>query len=416
MGHAHQKGIIHRDLKPGNVLVTLQDGQPAAKVIDFGIAKAMQTRLTDKTLFTELRQLIGTPEYMSPEQAETGLSDIDTGSDIYSLGALLYEMLTGTTPFDGKELRGKPFAEMQRVIREVGPTRPSMRIGELAAGSGEAVAGRRQTDARRLGQKVRGELDWIVMKCLEKDRRRRYESVSELDADLKRHLADEPVLARPPGSLYSLGKFCRRHRIGLGVACVVAVSLGLLATGAVYAAFRDARQRERHLLDLRAEQTVTLAQKKRAEDARAEAEAVNRFVEEMLEGADPFAVAPAGAGQTTTRPADTAVRDVLDGAAARLDAGRLKGQPATEAAVRTTLGRSYLGLGFYHQAEAQFRNALAIRTRLYQGDHPELAKSWINLGLALRGWRDYAGAEKAYSQAVEMQRRLFGVHRRSSVD
>ncbi|MCI0677309.1 MAG: serine/threonine protein kinase, partial [Phycisphaerales bacterium] len=198
--HAHTKGIIHRDLKPSNVLVSTQDGRPFAKVIDFGIAKATSARLTEKTLFTEHKALIGTPEYMSPEQAEGSL-DIDTRTDVYSLGVLLYELLTGTTPFDSASLRAAAFAEIQRIIREVEPPKPSTRLSQ-SLDTLASVAAHRHTEPRKLGTIIRGELDWIVMKALEKDRTRRYESASGLAADVQRYLEDEPVQACPPSVGY----------------------------------------------------------------------------------------------------------------------------------------------------------------------------------------------------------------------
>src|SRR5262249_26740066 len=192
--HAHQKGIIHRDLKPSNVLVTLHDDKAVPKVIDFGIAKATGPQLTDKTLFTHFAQLIGTPLYMSPEQAQMSGLDIDTRSDVYALGVLLYELLTGTTPFDQERLRRAGYDEMRRIIREEEPARPSTRFSTLGQ-AGTAVCANRKSEPTKLSQLVRGELDWIVMKALEKDRNRRFETASAFAADVQRHLNDEPVQA-----------------------------------------------------------------------------------------------------------------------------------------------------------------------------------------------------------------------------
>ncbi len=264
--HAHQKGIIHRDIKPRNVLVTVADGRPIPKVIDFGIAKATSGRLTEKTLFTEHRALIGTPEYMSPEQAEMSGVDIDTRSDIYSLGVLLYELLTGTTPFDPKELRLAAFGEIQRIIREVEPLKPSTRLSGMKQ-TLASIAAHRRTEPTRLPGLVRGDLDWSVRRCLEKDRTRRYETANGLALDVQRHLAGEAVAAAPPGAAYRLRKFARRHRrpVIAGSALALTLVLGLVGTtlGFVQA---EARRRD-------AERSETVARDEQAAARAAEAEA-----------------------------------------------------------------------------------------------------------------------------------------------
>lgn len=233
--HAHQKGIIHRDIKPSNVLITLHDGRPVPKVIDFGIAKATGQRLTEKTLFTRFAQMVGTPEYMSPEQAEFSGLDVDTRSDIYSLGVLLYQLLTGVTPFDGEKLREAGYAEMQRIIREDDPDKPSTRLSTM----GEAltdVAKHRRVAPEALRKIIRGDLDWIVMKTLEKDRTRRYETASELATDIERHLSDELVLAGPPSTVYRLRKFVRRNRVAVMTGLLIAAALLVSAlVSAMYA-------------------------------------------------------------------------------------------------------------------------------------------------------------------------------------
>jgi tetratricopeptide (TPR) repeat protein/serine/threonine protein kinase len=240
--HAHQKGIIHRDIKPSNVMVTLHDDKPLVKVIDFGIAKAIGQQLTEKTLFTNFAQMIGTPLYMSPEQAEMSGLDVDTRSDIYSLGVLLYELLTGTTPFDKQRLRMAGYDEIRRIIREEEPPKPSTRIRTLKSeprtpvseseqplttvrATMDTIAAQRKSDPKRLSQLLRRELDWIVMKCLEKERNRRYETANGLARDIQRYLHDEPVLACPPSRLYRVRKFARRHTVALGVASLLAASL-----------------------------------------------------------------------------------------------------------------------------------------------------------------------------------------------
>ena len=226
--HAHQKGIIHRDIKPSNVLVTLHDGVPVPKVIDFGIAKATNFELTEKTLFTLHRHMIGTPAYMSPEQMEMSGLDIDTRSDIYSLGVLLYELLTGTTPFTNDEIAQAGLDGLRRLIREVDPPKPSTRLSSLGD-TAQSTAQLRRSDPRRLLSAVRGDLDWIIMRCLEKDRTRRYETANGLAADVLRHLDDEPVEAGPPSTGYRLRKFARRNRgqVATAAAVVLALAIGL---------------------------------------------------------------------------------------------------------------------------------------------------------------------------------------------
>ena len=232
--HAHQKGIIHRDIKPTNVMVTLHDGKPVPKVIDFGIAKATNQRLTEQTLFTRYAQMIGTPEYMSPEQAEMSGLDIDTRTDIYSLGVLLYELLTGSTPFGGETLRSASYAEMQRIIRETDPLKPSTRIRTLGATLTD-VAQSRQSSPDLLPRLVKGDLDYIVMKSLEKDRTHRYETVHALAEDIERHLRNEPILAGSPSTIYRIQKFVRRHRARLATWSAAAVILvGLLFAGVTW--------------------------------------------------------------------------------------------------------------------------------------------------------------------------------------
>jgi WD40 repeat protein/serine/threonine protein kinase len=243
--HAHQKGIIHRDLKPNNVLVTLNDGTPLVKVIDFGVAKALgQERLTDKTLCTGFSQMIGTPLYMSPEQAEMSGQDVDTRTDVYALGVLLYELLTGTTPFDKERLKEAGYDETRRIIREEEPAKPSIRISTLGQ-AGSTVSAKRKSDPRRLSQLFRGELDWIVMKALEKDRNRRYDSVSSFAADVERYLHDEPVQACPPSAAYRFRKFARRNKGALMTAAAITLTVlmaGAVSSGMIWRANQELRQ------------------------------------------------------------------------------------------------------------------------------------------------------------------------------
>ena len=293
--HAHQKGIIHRDIKPSNVLVTLNDGRPVPKVIDFGVAKATNQQLTEKTLFTAFAQMVGTPLYMSPEQAEMSSLDIDTRSDIYSLGVLLYELLTGTTPFDQERLRAAAYGEMIRIIREEEPPKPSTRISTLGVAR-TATAAHRQIDAHRLGQLVRGDLDWIVMKALEKDRTRRYDTAGDFAADVVRHLGDEPVEACPPSAAYRIRKFIRRNRLQVAVAAVMILLLvgGTVAStlGLVWAnrAEREVRQQKEIVTN---ERDHAVRAQTEAQDQRHKAESETRraqleFAKSLVIGGDAF--------------------------------------------------------------------------------------------------------------------------------
>jgi hypothetical protein len=234
--HAHQKGIIHRDLKPSNVLIALYDGKPVPKVIDFGVAKATGPKLTGRTLFTEFGQIVGTLEYMSPEQAELNQLDIDTRSDLYSLGVLLYELLTGTTPLEKRRLKEVAVLEVLRLIREAEPPRPSTRLSTTA--ELPSVAANRGLEPKKLSGLIRGELDWIVMKCLEKDRNRRYETANGLAMDLQRYLHDEPVEACPPSAGYRLRKFARKYRMPMTIAATIVL---LLVAGVVVSTWQAVR-------------------------------------------------------------------------------------------------------------------------------------------------------------------------------
>ena len=269
--HAHQKGIIHRDLKPSNMMVTLHDGEAVPKVIDFGIAKATGQRLTDKTLFTRYEQMIGTPAYMSPEQAAMSGLDVDTRTDIYALGVLLYELLTGVTPFDKETLAKAALDEIRRMIRETEPPKPSTRLHTMGETLTE-VAKHRHTEPGLLRRSLRGDLDWIVMKALEKDRARRYETANALAEDIQRHRDHQPVVAGPPSTVYRAGKFIRRHRAGLAVGAALIVVLVLGTVVSTWQAVRAKRaEREQTRLREAAEkaQAGEASMRAEAEDARA---------------------------------------------------------------------------------------------------------------------------------------------------
>ena len=257
--HAHQKGIIHRDIKPSNVLVTLHGSVAVPIVIDFGIAKAINQRLTEKTLFTNFAQMIGTPAYMSPEQAEMSGLDIDTRTDLYSLGVLLYELLTGTTPFSSKELMEVGYAGMQRMITEKEPPRPSARLSTMQHAQRTAVAENRKMDVPALTRLFQGDLDWIVMKCLEKDPARRYETANGLAADIQRHIQNEPVTARPPSAAYRFQKAIRRNRVAFATGAIVAISLVFGITVSTWQAVRATKaEREQARLREGAERATAL--------------------------------------------------------------------------------------------------------------------------------------------------------------
>jgi serine/threonine protein kinase/tetratricopeptide (TPR) repeat protein len=373
--HAHQKGVIHRDLKPTNVLVTTVDDVPVPKVIDFGVARALHERPGGGTLFTEGQHVIGTPAYMSPEQAQ-GAGMVDTRGDIYSLGAVLYELLTGVTPFDAAALRDKPHAEVQRTLAEVEPPRPSDRAAAAAAAGDVAV--RRRVEAGRLPKLLRGELDWIVMKCLEKDPARRYETAGDLAADVRRHLGGEPVSAGPPAARYRLRKYVARHKPLIATLTTVAATL-LVGTGlATWGMIRAERARRSEARE------------------RSTADAINLVLQDMLSSVDP----DKGGGR------EVLVREVLDAAARKLDDGALRDQPEVEAAVRGTLGRSYVALGDVASAEPQLRSALELHRRVDGDVHADVAAALYDLGTALQLKRDASSAAEVYRQSVAMFRGL----------
>jgi len=349
--HAHQKGIIHRDIKPSNVLVTLHDGVPVPKVIDFGVAKAIEQKLTDKTLFTQFEQFIGTPAYTSPEQAEMSGLDIDTRSDIYSLGVLLYELLVGQTPFDAKELLKSGLNEMRRIIREQEPNRPSTRLSTMLAEERTVTAQHRAVSSPELVHLLKGDLDWIVMKCLEKDRTRRYETASGLASDIRNYLHHEPVVARPPTAAYRFGKLIRRNKLAVAAAAVVAMALIAGTVVSLWQATRAQRS-----------EAVANEERETANEERDSAEAVLTFFRDKVLAAGRPEGQEGGLGK------DVTLRKAIDAAEAQI-AEAFKDRPLVEAAIRKTIGESYRYLGERKQAVQQLERAFTLR-RLELGlDH-----------------------------------------------
>ena len=419
--HAHQKGIIHRDLKPSNILIGLYDGRPVPKVIDFGVAKATGPQLGDHSIYTEVGALIGTLEYMSPEQAESNNLDIDTRSDIYALGVILYELLTGVVPFSRKEMKATGFVEMLRIIKEVEPTRPSTRLS--GSGTLPSVAASRHTEPNKLKRLVRGELDWIAMKCLEKDRSRRYETANGLALDIQHYLADEPVAAGPPSAAYLLRKLVRRNRPQVIAAALIVLALlaGIAGTswGLVEArsqrdvaearrAEADAKRDEAEQQKKRAEAGEKLAkermlqidveknraeageklakermlqidvEKKKVEAEKQVALTVRDFLQNKLLGqADVTKQANAlllGGGRSEEAKENPTIRELLDRAARELTPDKIEAnfpnQPLVQAEILLTVGDTYRGIGEYERAIGFLQRSLALYQQHHLGHGP----------------------------------------------
>jgi tetratricopeptide (TPR) repeat protein len=410
--------------------VSTVDGRPTAKVIDFGIAKATNARLTEQTLFTQDRQLIGTLEYMSPEQAEGSL-DIDTRTDVYSLGVLLYELLTGSTPLESRELRSAGFAEMQRIIREVDPPNPSARLSQNTDAI-EAVAARRRVEPARLGSTIRGDLDWIVMKAIEKDRSRRYETASGLAMDISRHLEGEPVVAAPPSAAYRANKFIRRHKGFVFSASAVAAAL---LTGAVAFAWQAsvARSQRDRAVAAETEATTRADELKTVADFQAEMlaqvnptkagveltenitskyEAALAKASPTLSGAERSRLVGDFAGQWQMVNATDVARDMIDRtiltpAVATIET-QFKDQPVVDAQLRQVLAVQYGTLVLYDKAMPLQERALATRRQVLGEEHPDTLYSISQMGILLQGMGKLDEAEPYYREALEKRRRILG--------
>ena len=408
--HAHQKGIIHRDLKPGNILVTMFDGKPVPKVIDFGVAKATNFNLTDKTLFTHLGSVVGTIEYMSPEQATSNGLDVDTRTDVYSLGVILYQLLTGTLPFESEALRNAGAEARAKIILDTDPPKPSLRL----TGSRRIAIGRRQpdsteiaklhrTDPRSLRKEIEGDLDWIVLKAMEKDRIRRYETANGLAMDLRRHLDDEPVFARPPNAIYQLRKFVRRHRAEVVVAAAILIGLTAMAYGIIqnriaageHVVAEAAKARtSAEEATARAERSLREIKQREADESARTAERDSTLLEEVISP-----ITPDGFRRTPVQ--------VLDAVAQRLEPGGLTTETAIRAGarVRAVLARRYVDIGLYQRAVPQFQAALALVRRLPSGNDPDLIAALNELADALVTDGDLAGAEPLVDEAMRLEER-----------
>jgi len=380
--HAHQKGVIHRDLKPSNILVGVEDSRaPTPKIIDFGVAKATNQHLTEMTLMTEMGQLIGTPEYMSPEQAEMTGQDVDTRTDVYALGVVLYELLTGTLPFESKDLRQAGILEVQRRIRDVDPPRPSTRVSSLGEDSTN-VAERRRTMGPALVRNLRGDLDWIVMRALEKDRLRRYGSPSEFAADLQRHLNDEPVLAASPSVGYRARKFVKRHRTGVIAAAMFVVAL-LIGVAGLASGLVRART---------AEQQAVVALEQATQSSEELGEVVD-FMLELFEVTSP----EDGSGQ------DLTAREILDRGAKRLRTD-LRDRPRTRAELLGTVGGLYQKIALYDRAAEYMNDRLEILRSEYGESSREVAEALLELAGLEQDRANFAAAETAAQSALEILR------------
>jgi non-specific serine/threonine protein kinase/serine/threonine-protein kinase len=376
--HAHQKAIMHRDLKPSNILVVEVDGKPMPRIIDFGIAKAISQQAEDETMVTRAGGMVGTLGYMSPEQADPTVLDVDTRTDVYSLGVVLYELLTGVLPFDASQWRTKPFHVMLRRLHEEDPPSPSIRLsGDFTS---TTTAQCRNTDPRQLESLLRGDLDWITLRALEKDRARRYASPSELGADVGRYLRNEPVVARPASTAYRTKKYVQRHKFGVAAATAMALLLIAFAVMQTIQLRRITRERDR-------------------------ADRVTAFMTGMFKVSNP----------SEARGNDIRAREILDKSSKEIDTG-LAHDPELQAQMMNVMGTVYQGLGLTSKAEPLLRRAVEIRQRILGPRNPDTLQSQNDLALAVLAESHYPEAERLSRETMETRRQVLGIEHHDTVD
>ena len=376
--HAHQKAIIHRDLKPANILVIEVDGKPVPRIIDFGLAKATTPQVAGESIFTQMGHFVGTPGYMSPEQADPTLQDIDTRTDVYSLGVVLYVLLTGLQPFETRQRQKQPLEELLRKLREEEPPRPSTKVS-TDRDTSAMTADARGTEPRQLVTILRGDLDWITMKALEKDRARRYGAPSELAADIRRHLNHEPVDARPASASYRLRKYARRHRVAVGVVAGLVLLLAAFSVLQALQLRRITRERDR------------------ATRERDRATRITDFMTGMFKVSDP----------SEARGNSVTAREILDKASNDMQKGLAK-DPEVQSQMTQVMASTYTNLGLYPRAHELAKHALDARLSLLGQDDPKTLESMAQLGWILNSEGHYVEAEKTERQALDGERRILG--------